>query len=247
MHAKSTSRHHVDASRRAVMKATVRQQSAAATSADFSGGSDVTGGLDRGSDSENESTASGPAVAYRAQTTASFDKTAHSSFWCGVGVALQLGDDGPALSRSALHGLAERARGVCALSGGSADNFWLPCKGVLVRHLPNGRAEGLCFTSGNCVVLYDGRYAQVVIPVFSGGRQAAHRRFSFVVNILTPPSPSSTYHPEAAELRWFARDLIALVGLTLVRAADIECSVLDGASGDLCRALRHRRVEFGID
>jgi hypothetical protein len=162
-----------------------------------------------------------PGVKHRAQRVATF--RAADTFWQDVATVLQDGENGPAFSLGSLHDLVGRADVVCASPLGDEASFLVPCRDVLVQYLPSG--DGLYFSPGNCVLLHDGRFAQIVIPVVSGGQRSPRRKVSFVVNVLEPPSRLATCHPEAVALRWFARAPDTPVVLTLLPAGDIECRV----------------------
>jgi hypothetical protein len=231
----ATSRHHVEQGRRGVMLRTVLQEHGAApkraevgiedagamesAAADEDAG--AVGGADDDDVDDESADVSGPGVTHRARRVATFG--AADTFWQDVEAVLHAGVNGPAFSLQALLGLAGRAHAVCASPLGNEASFLLPCRDVRVQYLPSG--GGLIFSPGNCVVLRDGRFAQLVIPVVSGGQRSALREVSFVVNLLAAPSRCSTFHPEAPALRWFARAPEEPAGLALVPAGDIECRV----------------------
>lgn len=165
---------------------------------------------DAESDSGNSPT---PAVAFQAWKRGSFAE--HCPLWTAVVDALSTGNSGPAMSHESLAELAESSRLV-------ADGR-TPCGAVLVRHAEAPCDEkAILFVPGNCVVLHDGRFAQIIVPVvFGKGHTLA---VSFVVDVFSSPSDSGARHAEA-RMRWFARSPTTRISPVLVRANQVECRV----------------------
>jgi hypothetical protein len=141
-----------------------------------------------------------------------------SAFWLDNSEVLASGTFGPALAEHACRNLRNEARDF--ITGLPPSSFPCPCRTFIMKYPLED--TGFLLSPANCVLLYDGRFAQILLAVVSGKRQrpSAH----FVVTILAPPHPGALQHPEAP-FHWFARRRDQPIVSELIAAEEIEARV----------------------